>query len=138
MPNSRRLGLLLLICGFLGTLASAVLMYDRVRTLADPAFAPGCDINSVLSCGDVMDSWQGNLLGFPNMLLGVAGFAALAALGLVLGAGGVLPRSVWLLLQAGVTAAFGFVLWLITQCLYVLGALCPWCMLIWAVVIPLF
>lgn len=29
-------------------------------------------------------------------------------------------------------------MWLISQCLYVIGALCPWCMIVWAVMIPLF
>ncbi|MFE1411895.1 hypothetical protein ACFW6F_13985 [Streptomyces sp. NPDC058746] len=34
-----------------------------------------------------MTAWQGNLLGFPNMLLGTAGFAALSGLGAALLAG---------------------------------------------------
>lgn len=29
-------------------------------------------------------------------------------------------------------------MWLIGQCLYVIGALCPWCVVVWAVMIPLF
>ncbi|MFC7305544.1 vitamin K epoxide reductase family protein [Streptomyces monticola] len=134
----RPLSLLLLIGGVLGTLASTVLTYDRIESLANPAFAPGCNINSVLSCGDVMETWQGSLLGFPNMLIGIPAFAALAALGLALLVGAGFPRWLWLGLQAGVTGAFVFVVWLIGQCLYVIGALCPWCMLVWAVVLPLF
>ena len=31
-----------------------------------------------------------------------------------------------------------FVHWLIYQSLYVIGALCPYCMIVWAVTIPLF
>ncbi|MGW6690045.1 vitamin K epoxide reductase family protein [Streptomyces sp. NPDC054961] len=38
---------------------------------------------------------------------------------------------------AGAAAGFGFTLWLIGQCLYAIGALCPWCD-VWAVMIPLF
>ncbi|MDG4857812.1 vitamin K epoxide reductase family protein [Streptomyces sp. T-3] len=138
VPAPRGLSLLLLIAGALGTLASAVLTYDRIESLASPTFVPSCNINSVLSCGDVMETWQGNLLGFPNMLIGIPAFAALAGLAVALLAGAALPRRVWLGLWAGVTGAFVFVVWLITQCLYVIGALCPWCMVIWALVIPLF
>ncbi|MFJ2770742.1 vitamin K epoxide reductase family protein [Streptomyces sp. NPDC087300] len=130
--------LLMLLAGVLGTVASAELTRDRIASLADPAFAPGCNINTVLSCGDVMEAWQSNVFGIPNTLFGIAGFAALAAFGLALLSGARFPRWLWMLLQAGVTAAFGFVVWLITQCLYVIGALCPWCMLVWAVVLPLF
>ncbi|QEU89672.1 vitamin K epoxide reductase family protein [Streptomyces kanamyceticus] len=144
MPQStyvragRGLSLLMLLAGALGTVASTELARDRIASLADPAFSPGCNINTVLSCGDVMAAWQSDVLGVPNTLLGIAGFAALAAFGLALLSGARFPRWLWLLLQTGVTAAFGFVVWLITQCLYVIGALCPWCMLVWAVVLPLF
>ncbi|MFE0171176.1 vitamin K epoxide reductase family protein [Streptomyces sp. NPDC059002] len=135
----RGLSLFLLLAGVLGALASGELTRDRIASLADPAFRPSCTINSVISCGDIMTAWQSNVvLGVPNMLFGIAGFSALAALGLALCTGVGLPRRLWLLLQAAVTAAFGFVVWLISQCLYVIGALCPWCMLVWAVVIPLF
>ncbi|MFE2289273.1 vitamin K epoxide reductase family protein [Streptomyces sp. NPDC059443] len=134
----RGLALLVLIGGLIGTLASGVLTYDRIRTLEDPLFTPGCNVNAVLSCGDVMTTWQGNLLGFPNMLLGIAGFAGLAGLGAALVAGAVFPRWLWRGLWAGVAAGSGFTVWLISQCLYVIGALCPWCMIVWAVMIPLF
>ncbi|MFE9562147.1 vitamin K epoxide reductase family protein [Streptomyces sp. NPDC006487] len=134
----RGTALLLLIGGLVGTVSSGVLTYDRIRTLEDPLFTPGCNVNAVLSCGDVMTTWQGNLLGFPNMLLGLAGFAALAGLGTALVAGAVLPRRLWLGLWAGIAAGFAFTVWLIIQCLYVIGALCPWCMVVWAVMIPLF
>ncbi|GAA3013484.1 hypothetical protein GCM10020229_26000 [Kitasatospora albolonga] len=32
----------------------------------------------------------------------------------------------------------GFVTWLMTQTLYSIGALCPYCMVVWAAMIPLF
>ncbi|WP_069886813.1 vitamin K epoxide reductase family protein [Streptomyces luteocolor] len=138
VPVGRALSLLMLGAGLLGTLASTVLTHDRIASLADPAFAPGCNISAVLSCGDVMDAWQSDVFGFPGMLLGVVGFAALAMLGLVLATGATVPVWLWWTVQAAVTAAFAFVVWLIVQCLYVIGALCPWCLLVWAVVLPLF
>ena len=37
----------------------------------------------------------------------------------------------------GTLAAAGFVHWLIYQSLYRIGALCPYCMVVWAATIPL-
>ncbi|MFI6942700.1 vitamin K epoxide reductase family protein [Streptomyces sp. NPDC050418] len=138
IPASPALSRLIVLAGALGTLASAVLTYDRIETLANPAFVPACSVSPVVSCTDVMDTWQGNLLGVPNMLLGLPAFAVLLGLGLALLSGAALPRRLWLAVQAGATAAFVLVIWLLTQSLYVIGALCPWCLLVWAVVLPLF
>ena len=44
----------------------------------------------------------------------------------------------WLAFAAGITFAFGFVLWLIGQSIYILGTLCQWCMVTWLVTIPTF
>ena len=37
-----------------------------------------------------------------------------------------------------VAGAFAFVCWLIYQSIFALGTLCPWCMVVWTVTIPLF
>ncbi|MEO6943374.1 MAG: vitamin K epoxide reductase family protein [Lacisediminihabitans sp.] len=44
----------------------------------------------------------------------------------------------WLALALGMTAAMALVVWFIIQSIYVIGVLCPWCMLTWVVTIPLF
>ncbi len=91
---------------------------------------------AVVRLGD--DHASGGGVRFPNPLLGIASFAVVTTLGVVLLTGAVLPRWVWLGLQAGVTFGVVFVHWLIYQSLYVIGALCPYCMVVWAVTIPLF
>lgn len=58
--------------------------------------------------------------------------AVVAATGASLLAGARFSRWYWLGLQIGVAAAAVFVHWLIVQSLYVLGALCPYCMVVWA------
>ena len=52
--------------------------------------------------------------------------------------GASLPRWFWVGLQVGVTLGVVFVHWLIYQSLYRIGALCPYCMVVWAVTIPIF
>lgn len=128
----------LLVAGAIGLLASAVLLIERVRMAADSDYVPSCSLNPVVSCGSVMESAQSSLFGFPNPILGVAAFPIVATTGVVLLAGGRLARWYWRGLQAGVTAGLVLVGWLIVQSLYRIGALCPYCMVVWVVVIATF
>jgi len=113
------------------------LITERVKLLLDPEYTLNCDVNPLISCGSVMDSWQASLLGFPNPLLGVAGFVAPIAVGVAILAGARFDRWFWWGFLTGVTGAFIFVHWLFDQAVFQIGALCPWCMLVWLVVIPM-
>lgn len=124
--------------GGIGLIAATVLLIEKINLLTDSAYVPTCSINPVLSCGSVMRTAQASAFGFPNPILGVAGFAALTTVGVVLLTGATLPRWFWLGLQAGVTFAIVFVHWLMWQSLYEIGALCPYCMVVWTVTIPIF
>ncbi|RJL30043.1 vitamin K epoxide reductase family protein [Bailinhaonella thermotolerans] len=137
-PFPRLLPWLLTIGGALGLLAAFVLAVEKIALLRNPDYVPSCSINPVLSCGSVMATPQAEVFGFPNPLLGIAGFAMVTAAGAALLAGARPRRWFWLGLQAGLTFAVVFVHWLIYQSLYVIGALCPYCMVVWAVTIPLF
>jgi uncharacterized membrane protein len=134
----RGLAVWLLTGGLIGFLAALVLAVEKYALLADPAYVPTCSLNPILSCGSVMTSPQAEAFGFPNPLLGVAGFPVVAATGAALVAGGRLAEWFWGSLQAGVTAAVVFVHWLMFASLYRIEALCPYCMVVWAVTIPLF
>lgn len=137
-PRERPLAIGLVVAGLVGLVASAVLLVERIRLAEDSGYVPTCSINPVLSCGNVMESAQASLLGFPNPVIGVAAFPVVIATGAALLAGARLARWYWAGLQAGVTVAMAFVAWLVFQSLYRIGALCPYCMVVWAVVIPLF
>lgn len=137
-PDSRGLAWLLLVAGLLGLVASFVLAVEKYALLADPEYVPTCSLNPVLSCGPIMASPQAEAFGFPNPLLGIAGFAVVAATGAALLAGARLAGWYWAGLQLGATAGVIFVHWLIFSSLYRIGALCPYCMVVWAVTIPVF
>ncbi|OZD70498.1 Vitamin K epoxide reductase [Rhodococcus sp. 06-1059B-a] len=134
----RSLPWLLLVGGLIGLAAAFVLTVEKFALALDPAYAPTCSINPVLNCGSVMDTPQASAFGFPNSLLGIAGFAVVAAMGAALLSGAVFAQWFWGALQIGVTAAAVFVHWLIAQSLYEIGALCPYCMAVWAVTMPIF
>ncbi|MER5863067.1 vitamin K epoxide reductase family protein [Kitasatospora sp. NPDC002040] len=137
MTRTRPLGLLLTACGVLGLFASAMLTLDKIKLLEDPSYVPSCNINPIISCGSVMLTDQASAFGFPNSLIGLAAFAAVLTTGAGLLAGAVYARWYWLALQLGSLLGLGFTVWLIGQALYSIGALCPYCMLVWAVVLPL-
>ncbi|MFC4225333.1 vitamin K epoxide reductase family protein [Lysinibacter cavernae] len=126
------------IAGVIGWFASFELITERINTLVDPQHVPNCNISIVVSCGPNMGSWQGSIFGFSNPILGIAMFVAPIILGVALLAGAQFASWFWRLYLVGITFAFGFVAWLISQSIYSLGTLCPWCMVCWAVVIPLF
>ncbi|MDX2530970.1 vitamin K epoxide reductase family protein [Streptomyces europaeiscabiei] len=135
---SRRTGLVMLLTGVAGWLASFQLTVDDWRLLRDPSYQPPCNISPVVSCGSVMSSPQGSLFGFPNMLLGLGAFAAVVTLGVAVLTGARLHRRLWLALDTGALVGVVFAHWLIGQSLYELNKLCPYCAVVWVVTIALF
>lgn len=133
--SSRRLGELLLSAGAIGLAAAFILTVERFRLLENPLYVPSCSINELLSCTSVMRSDQASVFGFPNSLLGIVGFTAVAVTGAALLAGARLARWYWRVLAAGLLAALVFVHWLAFQTLFRIGALCPYCLIVWAMVI---
>lgn len=134
----RQTAWILVVGGIIGIFSSIELIIQKISVLSDPTFVPNCDINPVLSCGSVISTEQASLFGFPNPVLGVIGFTVVIMFGALLFAGVELPRSMWLGLNFGALAGMIFVIWLVSQSLYVIGALCPWCMVVWAITIPIF
>ncbi|WP_412523778.1 vitamin K epoxide reductase family protein [Brachybacterium sp. GU-2] len=132
------LGLLFTITGGIGLVMAVVLLVEKIALIEDPAYVPSCSLNPVLSCGSVMSTPQASAFGIPNPILGIAGFSAVLALGTAFLAGARMARWMSVVIQVGVTFAMLFVHWLIGQSLYEIGALCPYCMVVWAVTIPLF
>jgi uncharacterized membrane protein len=131
-------GLVLLLGGLVGLTAAFDLTYERIASLIDPGHAISCDFNPVLSCGTVMNTWQASVFGFPNPMLGLVAFPFVVFMGALLLSKVSLPRWIALAFNLGTLAGLVFVSWLIYQSVYQIGVLCPWCMAVWAVVLPIF
>jgi uncharacterized membrane protein len=140
-PDHRRptvLAVWLVIAGAVGWWAAYSLLSERLHLLADPTASASCDFSVLIQCGKNLDSWQGSVFGFANPILGVAAWVAPIVVGMALLAGARFARWFWLLFWAGMLFAFGFVIWLISQSIFSLATLCPWCMVTWVVTIPSF
>lgn len=126
-----------LIAGVIGLIASGALTVEKINILLNPSYVPSCNINPVVSCGSVMVTPQASVLGFPNPLIGIAAFTVVVVTGVLAVTKVRLPQWYWTGLALGTLAGAGFVHWLIFQSLYHIGALCPYCMVVWAVTVPL-
>jgi uncharacterized membrane protein len=111
-------------------IAAFVLSIDALELAADPGADLACNINAVLNCGAVGISPQASLFGFPNAFLGMITEPVVITIAVAALAGIRFPR--WFMFTAQVVYAFGlaFALWLFSQSMWVIGALCPWCLLI--------
>ncbi|MEU6667608.1 vitamin K epoxide reductase family protein [Streptomyces sp. NPDC046727] len=138
LTGGRGFGLLLVLTGAAGLLASWVITLDEFKLLEDPGFVPGCSLNPVVSCGSVMKSDQASVFGFPNPMLGLVAYGIVICVGMSLLADARFPRWYWLLFEAGCLFGVGFVTWLQFESLYRINALCLWCCLAWVATILMF
>jgi len=127
----------IVIAGALGLAASFTLTVEKIELLINPAFVPSCNFNPVLSCGSIMVTHQASVFGFPNPLIGIVSFTLVVVTGVLVWSKVLLPQWYWVGLMMGTTLGVVFVHWLIFQSLYRIGALCPYCMVVWSVTIPL-
>ncbi len=128
----------LILAGCIGWIASFALTLEKFAVLENPQADLSCDFSFLVQCGANLRSPQGSAFGFPNPLLGLGGFVAPIAVGVGMIAGARFARWYWIAFNLGIAGALAFVIWLIGQSIYVLGTLCPWCMVVWSVTIPLF
>ena len=122
----------MLVSSVLSLIASFVLAVDAIKLAADPLTELSCNISEKISCASVGLSWQASALGFPNAFLGLIAEPVVITIAVASLAGVVFPR--WFMIGAQVFYAigFGFAYWLFFQAYFVIGALCPWCLLITA------
>ena len=120
----------MLASSIIGLIASLVLSIEALELAKDPFADLSCNINAVLSCGTVGSSWQASLLGFPNAYLGLIAEPVVITIAVAALGGVRFPR--WFMNSAQVVYSIGllFAYWLFYQSLFVIGALCPWCLLI--------
>lgn len=128
----------LIIAGVIGWVAAFALTVEKVHLLQNPGSTASCDFSVLVQCGENLNSWQGSVFGFPNPIIGLTGWVAPIVVGVAILAGARFARWFWWCFWAGTAFAIGFVIWLISQSIFSLSTLCPWCMVTWSVTIPTF
>jgi uncharacterized membrane protein len=111
----------IVLLALVGLLVATYLWLYKIGVLGELQCGTG-------GCEYVQTSRYAELLGLPVALYGVAGYATLLGLGLVgLQPGLASDRRVSVLLAALASAGFGFTLYLTAIELFVLHAVCRWC-----------
>ncbi|WP_101622454.1 vitamin K epoxide reductase family protein [Bifidobacterium parmae] len=125
--------LVVLLASAAALIVSFVLSAETLQLARHPKEQLGCDVNAVLSCSTVAQSWQSEIvkfagLSFPNAFFGIAAesvFVTIAVIGL---ARVRVPRWFAACTWLGGLAALLYSYWLTSQSLFVINALCPWCL----------
>ncbi|MFV0373154.1 vitamin K epoxide reductase family protein [Microbacterium sp.] len=134
----RVLAFWLIFAGVVGWYAAFQLTVEKFHAYENPGSAAGCDFSLLVQCTENLNSWQGAVFGFPNPIIGLTAWMAPIVVGFAILAGARFARWFWILFWGGMLFAFCFVAWLISQSIYDLHTLCPWCMVTWSVTIPSF
>jgi uncharacterized membrane protein len=118
------------IYGTMAFSASLSLSVDAVRLAANPNLQLSCNINAVISCGTVAESWQAHLFGFPNAFLGLVAEPVVITIAVAGLAGVRFPRGFMFAAQVVYTLGVIFAYWLFYEAIVNIGALCPWCLVV--------
>lgn len=121
----------MLLAGISGLMASFILTIDKFKVLKDAGYTPSCNINATLNCKSVMLSKQAEVFGFPNSIIGIGAFSIMLTIAVLLFFGFNFPKLFLQLATFGTALAVIFCHWLAYQTTFVIGALCPYCMVAW-------
>ena len=91
-----------------------------------------CNLNSVFSCGNVLNAWQSKVFGFPNSMLCMIFFTLMFASGLLGATGSLLAPRLRLWLHGIAVFFLGFGLWFMWQSTFRIRALCILCLFCFA------
>ncbi len=116
-------------------LTSLILSAETLALARAPKKLLSCDFNSVVSCSRVSQAWQAEIvkfgeLSFPNAFFGIAAesvFVTLAVIGMIRVR---VPKWFAICTWLGGLCALSYAYWLFSQSMFVIHALCPWCIVL--------
>ena len=120
----------MLISAVLSLIAAFVLSVDSIEIAKNPDAALSCSLNTVINCASVMKHPSAELFGFPNSFLGLIAEPVVITVAIAGLAGIRFPRPFMAAAQVGYAAGFIFAYYLFFESYLVIGALCPWCLLV--------
>lgn len=120
----------MLIGSLLSLLASFVLSVDAIELAKNPDAKLSCDISSVISCATVNNHPSAQIFGFPNAFLGLMAEPVVITVAIAGLSGVKFGRKFMFAAQIGYTLGFIFAYYLLYMSYFIIGALCPWCLLV--------
>lgn len=120
----------MLISAVLSLIASLVLSIEAIHLAKDPGAALSCSINEIINCASVMKHPSADLFGFPNSFLGLIAEPVVITVAIAGLSGIRFPRPFMMAAQIGYGIGLIFAYYLFFVSAFVIGALCPWCLLV--------
>jgi len=130
--DDRWIFLSMLIGAILSLIASFALSVEAIELAKNSNAVLSCNFNAVINCATVGNHPSAYMFGFPNSFLGLMAepvviTVAIAGLSRIK-----FPRAFMFAAQIGYTLGFIFALTLLYISYNIIGALCPWCLLVTA------
>ena len=119
---------ILMVGGLIGLFASFILTYDTLRITSNPHFVPNCNLNPLLNCGTVIHAAGDTIFGLPFPFYGIAAFSILITVGAGILASAKYKKWFWQTFQVAITLGIIGSYALLWKSLYVIHAMCPYCL----------
>lgn len=120
----------MLVGSLLSLTASFVLSVEAVVLAGDPGAVLSCSVNAVINCASVALHPTAHMFGFPNSFLGLIAEPVVITVAIAGLAGVKFPRPFLFVAQIFYSLGLLFALVLLYLSMFVIGALCPWCLLV--------
>lgn len=120
----------MLVGSVLSLIASFVLSVEAIELARNPDAVLACSVNVVLNCATVGIHPSASMFGFPNSFLGLIAEPVVMTVAIAGLAGVKFPRKFLFTAQVFYTLGFIFAYYLLYLSMFVIGALCPWCLLV--------
>ncbi len=130
LRDNRWIFLSMLIGALLSLLAAFVLSVETVELAKNPNAQLSCSVNVVLNCATVAKHPTSMMFGFPNSFIGMMAEPVVITVAIAGLAGIAFPRRFMFAAQIGYTLGLAFAWYLFYISFFIIGALCPWCLLV--------
>lgn len=120
----------MLVGSVLSLIASFVLSVEAVELAKNPNAELACSVNVILNCATVAVHPTASMFGFPNSFLGLLAEPVVMTVAIAGLSGVRFPRPFMFAAQIGYTLGFIFALVLLYISYNIIGALCPWCLVV--------
>lgn len=120
----------MLIGAILSLIAAFVLSVEAMELLKNPNASLSCSVNAIINCASVAKHPSAQLLGFPNGFLGMVAEPVVITVAIAGLAGVKFPRKFMFTAQIFYSLGFLFAYYLLYTSMFVIQALCPWCLLV--------
>lgn len=111
-------------------IAALVLSAEALYLARDPNAVLSCSVNAIVNCATVAKSSYNEIFGFPNSFIGLMSEPVVITVAIAGLAGMRFPRLFMFTAQIFYTFGLLFALFLAYVSIFIVQALCPWCLLV--------